>query len=78
MSSDAVAALLGANPGPAAHLALLGAVAVIGLLVFAVTRRRRRREGQSEHDSTSHDPSAASEHRDRHKDRDHGNDRPHR
>lgn len=78
MSSDAVAALLGANPGPAAHLALLGAVAVIGLVVFGVTRWGRRRERQTEHDSTSRDHSAGSAHRDRRKDRDHGHDRPHR
>jgi len=78
MSSDAVAALVGANPGPAAHLALLGAVAVIGLVVFGVTRWRRRREGQTEHDSTSRDHSAGREHRDRRKDRDHRHDRPHR
>jgi hypothetical protein len=78
MSSDAVAALVGANPGPAAHLALLGAVAVIGLVIFAGTRWRRRREGQSEHDPTSHDFAAGSEHRARRTDREHGHDRTHR
>jgi hypothetical protein len=36
--------VIAANPGPAAHLALLGAVIVIGLIVFAIVRARRRRE----------------------------------
>jgi uncharacterized protein HemX len=36
--------VIAANPGPAAHLALLGAVIVIGLVVYAIVRVRRRRE----------------------------------
>lgn len=36
--------LIAANPGPAAHIALLGIVIVIGLIVFAVVRVRHRRE----------------------------------
>jgi uncharacterized protein HemX len=36
--------LIAANPGPAVHLAALGAVIVIGLLVYAIVRVRRRRE----------------------------------
>ena len=36
--------MIAANPGPAAHMALLGAVIVIGLIVFAVVRVRRKRE----------------------------------
>jgi len=36
--------LLAAHPGAAMHLALLGIVVVIGLIVYAVTRVRRRRE----------------------------------
>lgn len=36
--------LVAANPGPAAHLALLGAVVVIGLVVLAITRWRKRHE----------------------------------
>ena len=35
---------MAANPGPAAHMALLGAVIVIGLIVYAIVRVRRRRE----------------------------------
>ena len=38
------AAVIAANPGAAAHLALLGAVIVIGLVVYAIVRVRRRRE----------------------------------
>lgn len=38
------AALLAANPVPAAHMALVGAVVVIGLIVFAIVRFRRKRE----------------------------------
>ena len=50
MSSQGLPAELVAathNPGPAVHLALLGVVVVIGLLVFAVYRWRRRREEQT-------------------------------
>ena len=36
--------MIAANPGPAAHMALLGAVIVIALIVYAVVRVRRRRE----------------------------------
>ena len=36
--------MIAANPGPAVHLAALGAVIVIGLLVYAIVRVRRRRE----------------------------------
>ena len=36
--------MIASNPGPAAHLALLGVVIVIGLLVYAIVRIRRRRE----------------------------------
>jgi len=38
------ASVIAANPGPAAHIALLGAVIVIGLIVYAIVRIRRRRE----------------------------------
>jgi hypothetical protein len=37
-------ALLASHPGPAMHLALLGVVVVIALVVFAVARIRRKRE----------------------------------
>ena len=36
--------MIAANPGPAVHLAALGAVIVTGLLVYAIVRVRRRRE----------------------------------
>lgn len=37
-------ALFADHPGPAMHVALLAIVVVIGLIVFAVARLRRRRE----------------------------------
>jgi ABC-type nickel/cobalt efflux system permease component RcnA len=36
--------VIAANPGPAMHIALLGIVIVIGLIVFAVVRLRHKRE----------------------------------
>lgn len=36
--------MIAANPGPAAHIALLGIVIVAGLIVYAIVRVRRRRE----------------------------------
>lgn len=36
--------LIAANPGPAAHLALLGIVIVAALIVYAIVRARRKRE----------------------------------
>jgi hypothetical protein len=36
--------LIAANPGPAVHVALLGAIIVIGLIVYAIVRVRRNRE----------------------------------
>ncbi len=36
--------MIAANPGPATHMALLGIIIVIGLIVFAVVRIRNRRE----------------------------------
>ncbi len=45
MSTEILAAeLVGANPGPAVHLAVLGIVVVAGLVIFAVVRWRNRRE----------------------------------
>ena len=35
---------LASHPGPAMHLALLGVVVVIALVVFAVARARRKRD----------------------------------
>ncbi len=45
--SGAILAAGHAGPGPAAHLALLGIVVVIGVAFFAVSRWRRRREGET-------------------------------
>ena len=36
--------MIAANPGPAAHMALLGAVIVIALIIYGIVRMRRRRE----------------------------------
>jgi ABC-type nickel/cobalt efflux system permease component RcnA len=36
--------VIAANPGPAIHMALLGIVVVIGLIVFAIVRIRNKRE----------------------------------
>ena len=36
--------MIASNPGPAVHIALLGAVIVIALIVYAIVRVRRRRE----------------------------------
>jgi hypothetical protein len=61
MSSQIAAELVGANPGPAVHLALLGVIVLIGLVIFALTRWRKRREGQAEDELPTHDRSAANE-----------------
>lgn len=36
--------MIAASPGPALHMALLGAVIVIALIVIAIVRFRRKRE----------------------------------
>jgi flagellar biosynthesis/type III secretory pathway M-ring protein FliF/YscJ len=36
--------VIAANPGPAVHMALLGVIIVIALIVYAIVRMRRRRE----------------------------------
>jgi len=59
MSSQIAAELVGANPGPAAHLALLGVIVVIGLAFFALARWRKRRERQAV--LPAHDRSAPNE-----------------
>ncbi len=38
------AALVGANPGPAVHLAVLGIVVVVALVIFGIVRWRNKRE----------------------------------
>jgi len=56
-----VAELLGANPGPAAHIALLGIVVVVALAVFAIVRRRNKRDAAEAamHSTTLDDPLAS-------------------
>jgi hypothetical protein len=61
MRSQIAAELVAANPGPAAHLALLGVVVVIGLAFFALTRWRRRREGQVGDEPPTHNLPPANE-----------------
>lgn len=39
-----VAELVGANPGPAAHIALLGVVVLVALVIFVIVRRRNKRD----------------------------------
>jgi hypothetical protein len=36
--------VIASNPGPAVHIAAIGAVIVIALIVYAIVRLRRRRE----------------------------------
>ena len=36
--------MIASNPGPAVHIALIGAAIVIALIVYAIVRVRRRRE----------------------------------
>jgi hypothetical protein len=36
--------VIAANPGPAVHLAVLGAIIAVGLIVYAIVRSRRRHE----------------------------------
>jgi hypothetical protein len=36
--------VIASNPGPAVHIAVIGAVIVIALIVYAIVRVRRRRE----------------------------------
>ena len=36
--------MIASNPGPAVHMALIAAVIVIALIVYAIVRVRRRRE----------------------------------
>lgn len=61
--STGTAELIAANPGPAAHIALLGIVIVIGLVVYAVVRVRHKREAAeaAEADETGENSQKASE-----------------
>lgn len=36
--------MIASDPGPAVHMALVGAVIVIALIVYAIVRVRRRRD----------------------------------
>ena len=62
--------MIAANPGPAAHMALLGAVIVIGLIVYTIVRVRHRREAAEAEKldqagtKSEHSQNAQHEHRD--------------
>ncbi len=62
MSGQIVAAkLVGANPGPAAHIALLGIVVVAALVIFGIVRWRNKRDAaEAEMHSTTHQNSLGS------------------
>ena len=50
------AALVGANPGPAVHLAALGVVVVAALVILGIVRWRNKREAaQAETQSSKED-----------------------
>jgi len=62
VTTETVAAeLLAANPGPAAHIALLGVVFVVALVVFTIVRRRNKRDAAEAamHSTTLDDPLAS-------------------
>ncbi len=64
------AALVGANPGPAAHIALLGIVVVAALVIFGIVRWRNKREAaeaamHSTTDDHTLDPPHSAEEQDR-------------
>jgi hypothetical protein len=62
VSGEILAAeLVGANPGPAVHVALLGVVVVIALVILGVNRRRGRRAATDE-ERVDQDLSAATGH----------------
>ena len=60
------ASVIAANPGPAAHLALVGAIILIGIVVYAIVRIRRRREAaeaeQLNREDEIRQPSSTSDH----------------
>jgi flagellar biosynthesis/type III secretory pathway M-ring protein FliF/YscJ len=54
-----IAELVGANPGPAVHLAVLAVVLLAALAVYTVVRRRRRRDAaEADAQPPAHDPSS--------------------
>jgi hypothetical protein len=62
VTTQTVAAeFLGANPGPAAHIALLGIVVIAALVIFASVRRRNKRDAaEAQMHATTHDDPLAS------------------
>jgi len=58
IDQTAAAELVGANPGPAVHLAVLGIVVVVALVVVGIVRWRNKREAaQAKLDSSPPDRS---------------------
>ena len=55
--------MIAANPGPAVHMALIGVVIVVGLIVFAIVRLRHKREAA---EAEKHDQTAAGNERGQH------------
>jgi hypothetical protein len=78
LRSQIAAELVGANPGPAVHLAVLGVIVVIGLVIFALTRWRKRREGLVEDELPTQDLSVANKPRTEATHRAREQDPPHR
>lgn len=60
------AGLVGANPGPAVHIAVLGIVVVAALVIFGVVRWRNKRDAAEAemhaHDHTRTAPRVTDEH----------------
>ena len=61
--------MIASNPGPAVHIALIGAVIVIALFVYAIVRVRRRREAAESEQLNQLDelrpPTTSGDHEDR-------------
>ena len=61
--------MIASNPGPAVHIAAIGAVVVIALIVYAIVGVRRRREAvEAEHFNQLDElrpPSTSGDHEDR-------------
>ena len=61
--------MIASNPGPAVHIALIGAVIVIALIVYAIVRVRRRRKALEAEQLNQLDelrpPSTSGDHEDR-------------
>lgn len=58
------AALLASKPGPAAHVALLAVVVIVGLVAFAIVRRRNTREAAEAAEAQRLDEAPRSRHED--------------